>query len=97
MEFFEINEEVDIYEMKSGKYQKVAILGEGAFGKVFLVKKVSPKNQNETKEDSYKFALKVNRKFQKKSKARKNETEESKNSKEVPCEINFVELRELTI
>ena len=97
MEFFEINDDIDIYEFNSGKYKKVATSGEGAFGKVFVVKKVLPSNQNETKEDSYKFALKVNRKFQKKSKSRKSETEESKNEKEVPCELNFVELRELVI
>ena len=97
MEFFEINDDIDIYEFNSGKYKKVATSGEGAFGKVFVAKKVLPPNQNETKEDSYKFAIKVNRKFQKKSKRRKSETEESKNAKEVPCEINFVELRELVI
>ena len=97
MKFFEINDEVDIYEMKSGLYQKVATLGEGTFGKVLLVKKVSPKNQKEKKEDFYIFALKVSKKFQKKSKVQKNEREESKNSNEVPHEINFVELRELII
>ena len=97
MEFFEINDDIDIYEFNSGKYKKVATSGEGAFGKVFVAKKVLPPNQNETKEDSYKFAIKVNRKFQMKSKSRKSETEESKNAKEVPCEINFVELRELVI
>ena len=97
MEFFEINDDIDIYEFNSGKYKKVATSGEGAFGKVFIAKKVLPPNQNETKEDSYKFAIKVNRKFQKKSKSRKSETEESKNAKEVSCEINFVELRELVI
>ena len=97
MEFFQINEDVDKYKLESGLYEKVDTLGEGSFGKVLLVNKVSPDNQNETKEDSYKFALKVSKRFQKKSKAQKNETEESKNSKEVPREINFVELRELTI
>ena len=97
MEFFEINDKVDTYKLESGIYQKVTTLGEGAFGKVLLVEKVLPENQNETKKDSYKFALKISKRFQKKSKARRNEAEESKNSKEVPREINFVELRELTI
>ena len=97
MEFFQINDEVDIYKMKSGAYQKDTTLGEGAFGKVLLVNKVTQNKLNEEKEDSYKFALKVSKRFQKKSKARENETEESKKSKEVPREINFVELRELTI
>ena len=36
MEFFQINDEVDIYKMKSGAYQKDTTLGEGAFGKVLL-------------------------------------------------------------
>jgi serine/threonine protein kinase len=97
MEFFEIDDKVDTFHMKSGTYQKVQTLGEGAFGKVLLVVKVSEKNQKGTKKDSYKFALKISKRFQKKSKAKKNEKEESKNSKEIPREINFVELRELTI
>ena len=97
MEFFEIDDKVDTYHMKSGIYQRVDTLGEGAFGKVLKVKKVSPLNQNATKKDSYYFALKVSKRFQKKSKVRKDGKEESKNSNEVPREINFVELRELTI
>ena len=97
MEFFEIDDKIDTYHMNSGTYQKVQTLGEGAFGKVLLVAKVTKGNQNGTKKDSYNFAIKISKRFQKKSKAKKNEKEESKNVKEIPHEINFVELRELTI
>ena len=97
MKFFEINDEIDTYPMKSGLYQRVLTLGEGAFGKVLLVEKISPSNQNETRKGPYRFALKISKRFQKQSKVRKNGKEESKNEDEVPREINFVELRELAI
>ncbi len=97
MQYFEIDENKQIYELKSGTYKKITTLGEGAFGKVLLVQKVLSSNQNSPKEDSYYFALKVSKRFQKAKKGKKNEKEEVKNSNEIPQEINFVELRELTI
>ena len=97
MEFFEIDETKTIYELNSGKYKKIKTLGEGAFGKVLLVEKLSPENEITKKKDSYYFALKISKRFQKKSKTKKNSKDEPEKIKEVPQEINFVELRELMI
>ena len=97
MEFFEIDETKTIYELNSGKYKKIKTLGEGAFGKVLLVEKLSPDNEITKKTDSYYFALKISKRFQKKSKTKKNSKDEPEKIKEVPQEINFVELRELMI
>ena len=97
MQYFEKDDNKQFYELRSGVYKKNKILGEGAFGKVLLVEKVLSPNQNSSKEDSYKFALKISKRFQKSKKGKKTGKEESKNSDEIEHEINFVELRELTI
>ena len=70
IQFFDIDETKTIYELKSGSYKKVDTLGEGAFGKVLLVQKISPDNEKVTKEDSIYFALKISKRFQKVKKAK---------------------------
>ena len=97
MESFDIDNNKEIYKLKSGEYKKLKILGQGTFGKVLLVQKVLSTNPNPSKEDSYYFALKISKKWQESKKGKKTEKEEAKHSKEIPHEINFVELRELTI
>ena len=95
MKFFDIDETKTIYDFKSGSYKKEKTLGEGAFGKVLLVQKVSPTKENTLSKDSYYFALKISKRFQKIKNGKKSSKEDSKNE-EVPKEINFVELRELS-
>ena len=97
MIFFDTEDNKNKYELRSGIYNKTETLGEGAFGKVILVEKEISPNQNSPKVDSYKFALKISKRFIKAEKGKKPGKEESKNSEEVPKAINFVELRELTI
>ena len=97
MEFFDIDDNKEEYDMKSGTYKKVQTLGEGAFGKVLKVQKESPINQKSNKKDSYYFALKISKRFRKKKKSKKTSKEDAKNEDEIPHEINFVELRELMI
>ena len=97
MESFDIDENKTIYVMKSGTYKKVATLGEGAFGKVLKVQKVSPENQKSGQKGPKYFALKVSKRFKKKKKSKKASKEDSKQEDEVPREMNFVELRELMI
>lgn len=65
MQFFDIDETKTIYDFKSGSYKKEKTLGEGAFGKVLLVQKVSPNKENTLSKDSYYFALKISKRFQK--------------------------------
>ena len=96
IQFFDIDETKTIYELQSGSYKKVDTLGEGAFGKVLLVQKISPDNEKVTKEDSIYFALKISKRFQKVKKGKKSSKESAKNVEEVPKEINFVEIRELS-
>ena len=84
MEFFEIDETKTIYELNSGKYKKIKTLGEGAFGKVLLVEKLSPENEITKKKDSYYFALKISKRFQKKSKAKKIQKMNQKRIKKFP-------------
>ena len=96
VQFFDIDETKTIYELKSGSYKKVDTLGEGAFGKVLLVQKISPDNEKALPEDSYYFALKISKRFQKVKKGKKSAKEDGKNLEEVPKEINFVEIRELS-
>ena len=72
MEFFDIDDNKEEYDMKSGTYKKVQTLGEGAFGKVLKVQKESPINQKSNKKDSYYFALKISKRFRKKKKIKKN-------------------------
>ena len=71
MESFDIDENKTIYVMKSGTYKKVATLGEGAFGKVLKVQKVSPENQKSGQKGPKYFALKVSKRFKKKKKSKK--------------------------
>lgn len=95
MKFFDIDEDQTRFSLKSGNYEKIKTLGEGSFGKVLLVQKENPDNEKTKKEDSYYFALKISKRFKKSSKSKKNTKDDSKNNKEIPHELNFVELREL--
>ena len=79
VQFFDIDETKTIYELKSGSYKKVDTLGEGAFGKVLLVQKISPDNEKALPEDSYYFALKISKRFQKVKKGKKSAKEDGKN------------------
>ena len=56
IQYFDFKENKTIYELKSGSYKKVSVLGQGTFGKVLLVQKISPDNEKVTKEDSIYFA-----------------------------------------
>lgn len=96
IQFFVIDETKTIYELPSGSYKKVDILGEGAFGKVLLVQKISPDKEKVTSEDSIYFALNISKRFQKVKKGKKSTKEVAKNMEEIPKEINFVEIRELS-
>ena len=96
IQYFDFKENKTIYELKSGSYKKVGILGQGTFGKVLLVQKLSTDKEKKTKEDSYYFALKISRRFRKVKKGKNSSKEDEKNEEEARQEINFIELRELT-
>ena len=59
IKYFEINDK-DLYIFKKNSYRKIKTLGEGSFGKVVLVKKINPLDQN----NSNYFAIKISRRFQ---------------------------------
>ena len=88
IKYFEINDK-DLYIFKKNSYRKIKTLGEGSFGKVVLVKKINPLDQN----NSNYFAIKISRRFERVSKEENLDIPK----KEKPKEINFIELRELTI
>ena len=96
IQYFDFKENKTIYELKSGAYKKVSVLGQGTFGKVLLVQKLSTDKEKKTKEDSYYFALKISRRFRKVKKGKNSSKEDEKNEEEARQEINFIELRELT-
>ena len=88
IKYFEIKDK-DLYIFKKNSYRKIKTLGEGSFGKVLLVEKINPLDQN----DSNYFAIKISRRFERVS--NKENLDIPKNQK--PKEINFIELREITI
>ena len=100
IQYFNADDNISIYKFKSGSYKKIKTLGEGSFGKVLLVQQINEENQK----DSKYFALKISKRFKKvkKEKAKtventKEPIDENSDKKEKPKEMNFVELRELTI
>ena len=95
MQFFDIDETKSIYDLKTGSYKKDKTLGEGAFGKVLRVQKVTQINKKMEQKDSNYFALKISKRFTKIKKGKRSSKEDSKNC-EIPKEINFVEIRELS-
>ena len=88
IKYFEIKDK-DLYIFKKNSYRKVKTLGEGSFGKVLLVEKINPLDQN----DSNYFAIKISRRFERVSNKEKLDSPK----KEKPKEINFIELREIII
>lgn len=100
IQYFDADDNISVYKFKSGSYKKIKTLGEGSFGKVLLVQQINEENQK----DSKYFALKISKRFKKvkkvKSKTVENTKEpidENSDKNEKPKEMNFVELRELTI
>ena len=57
--FHNINEDIKIYNFTKNSYKKIGEIGEGTFSKVFLVDKIAPQNE----EDSNRFCLKVNKRY----------------------------------
>ena len=57
--FHNINEGIKIYNFTKNSYKKIGEIGEGTFSKVFLVDKIAPQNE----EDSNRFCLKVNKRY----------------------------------
>ena len=88
IEIFEINENKEIYKIRSNQYIKIKTLGEGGCGKVFLVKQENSFNEK----DSKYFALKINKKFKVIG-----DNNDERNKEEKPKELNFIETRELFI
>ena len=100
IKFFDVDNNITVYKFRSGEYKKIKTLGEGSFGKVLLVEPLNSKDQK----DSKYFALKISKRFKKvkkeKNKANENTKEnidENAEKNQKPKEVNFVELRELTI
>ena len=100
IKFFEVDDNITVYKFKSKSYKKIKTLGEGTFGKVLLVQEINP----EKEKDSKYFALKISKRFKKVKKEKSKTIENNKATEdenleinEKPKEINFVELRELTI
>ena len=100
IKFFDVDNNITVYKFRSGEYKKIKTLGEGSFGKVLLVEPLNSKDQK----DSKYFALKISKRFKKvkkeKNKANENTKEnidEDAEKNQKPKEVNFVELRELTI
>lgn len=90
---FDIDDSETTFQFGPITYKKVKTLGEGTFGKVLKLQKISPPNPQTSEKGPNYFALKISKRFKQSKKSK----EESKNEEEIPKEINFVELRELTI
>lgn len=89
-EICEPDDSINIYELRSGKYQKKDLLGKGSFGRVLLVEKIDgiDKNQLSGQIGSNFFALKISKRIKINGKnEKKRETKE----------LTFIELRELNI
>ena len=92
--FFEVNDKKTKYTLNKNSYIKIGTLGEGSFGKVFLVKEENQMN----KSDSINFGLKVSKKFKIVSKnSDSDKNDEKQNKEEKPVELSFTEIRELII
>ena len=90
IKFYQVNDKNTYYKFRKNIYIKKRILGEGSFGKVILVERVNPSEPN----DSKCFALKISKRFRKCSKI---SSASKKDEDEKPKELNFIEIRELTI
>ena len=90
IKFYQVNDKNTYYKFRKNIYIKKRTLGEGSFGKVILVERVNPSEPN----DSKCFALKISKRFRKCSKI---SSASKKDEDEKPKELNFIEIRELTI
>ena len=96
IKYFEISDD-SIYKFTKSSYKKIKTLGEGSFGKVILVEKIEPSEQNSfEKKNSKYYALKISRRFKRISK-KKLDKQPEEEKEEKPKELNFLEIRELVI
>lgn len=97
IKYFEISNKSE-YKFRKGTYRKIETLGEGSFGKVIKVERINPTEENslEKKNPKY-YALKISRRFKRISKRRNLENKPEEEKDEKPKELNFLEIRELTI
>lgn len=95
--FHNINEGIKIYNFTKNSYKKIGEIGKGTFSKVFLVDKIAPQNE----EDSNRFCLKVNKRYDFIEEVIASENKENSQKHNINVnkanELSSVEMRELMI